>query len=85
MGGLGSSPDTGTVPVWGCGEQGLIRAPNWWGEAGLFPGFKELLTHLICDKKLILAGMYQWQKKAFEDKAQEEKPVAEQESSRPKI
>lgn len=85
VGGLGSSPDKGTLQVWGCGEQELIRAANWWGEAGLFPGFKELLTHLICDRKLILAGMYQRQEKALEGEAQEEKPVAEQESSRPKI
>lgn len=75
----------GTVQVWGCGEQEFIRAANWWGEAGLFPGFKELLTHLICDRKLILAGIYQRQNKALEGEAQEGKPVTQQEGSRPKI
>lgn len=59
----------GAVQVWGCGEQELIRAANWWGEAGLFLGFKELLMHLICDRELSLAGMYQQQNKALEGEA----------------
>lgn len=59
----------GAVQAWGCGEQELIRAPNWWGEAGLFLGFKELLMHLICDRELSLAGMYQQQNKALEGEA----------------
>lgn len=54
------------------------------GEDRLFLGFKDWLMHLICDRKLSLAGMYKEQKKALEEKVQEEKPVAEQESSRPK-
>lgn len=80
MRGFGSIPDKVTVQVWGFGEQELITSANQWGEAGPFLGFRELLMHLICDRNLSLAGMYQQQKKALEGEAQEEKPVAEQES-----
>lgn len=55
------------------------------GESGLFLGFKDWLMHLICDTKLSLAGMYHQQKEALEVKVQEEKPVMEQESNRPKM
>lgn len=80
---LGSSPDTGTK----CGavESRNSSQQQTGGVKLAFLGFKELLMHLICDRKLSLAGMYQEQKKALEGEAQEEKPVAEQESSRPKI
>lgn len=64
------------VGLW---RAGTHQTANWWGEPGLFLGFKELLMHLICDRKLSLAGMYQQQKKALEGEAQEEKPESNRE------
>lgn len=65
MGGLGSSPDTGTVGLW---RAGTHQSSKLWGEGSLYLGFRELLMHLICDRKLSLAGTYQWQKKTLEGK-----------------
>lgn len=53
------------------------------GEAELFLGFKGWLKHLICDRKLGLADTYHHQKKALEVKVEKEKPLSEQDSSRP--
>lgn len=75
----------GAVQVWGRGEsRNSSEQQTSRGEAGLFLGFEDWLMHLICDRQLSLSGMYQQQKKALKVKVEEEKPVVEQESSRPK-
>lgn len=66
----------GTVQVWGCGGQELIRAANWWGEASLCLGVKGLPMHLICDRKLSWLACISGRGKPLGEK---------QKSSRPKI
>jgi len=74
----------GAVQVWGCWSRDSSEQQPSGGEAGLFLGFRNWLMHLICDRKLSLAGTCQQQKKALEVKVEEEKPLVERESSRPK-